>query len=274
MRTIRFIFVLLLFLSGCDYVALHRIKEPKEKSKFCDTNTISAETLVTYEQVVQVVFEAKCFRCHGSENPRGGVDLSTASLARSWLQDIQLDVETGRMPKGSTPPLTEEEKNLVLTWVAQGGPDKNSLNECSSTPKPVSPPPPSNQEDRTTEQPSDPQVPTPPINSEPENPPPNEENSPPQDPEESRLQEVPEDSLIRYDLVREKILKPHCLDCHSVAGRNRGGLNLESLVNIMAHVVEVEEEVDLEFMPPQSRPPLNSAERLTLLKWIELKTPQ
>ncbi|MCO5141578.1 MAG: c-type cytochrome [Oligoflexia bacterium] len=71
----------------------------------------------TYQVVNQFVFQLKCSRCHG----RGLVKDYESVLAS--LDAINLEVSQGSMPPFDATQLTEEEKNLLLRWIALGAPN-------------------------------------------------------------------------------------------------------------------------------------------------------
>jgi len=96
------------------------------------------------------------------------------------------------------------------------------------------------------------------------------EGAPPDDP----LGEMPADSDINFEFVRERIFKFRCLSCHSAAGGNADGLNLETYFNTVREIEDIQEKVSEQSMPPRPRPPLSSIERNVILRWIELGAPQ
>lgn len=72
-----------------------------------------------------------------------------------------------------------------------------------------------------------------------------------------------------FSEVFSLVIGPKCATCHSIAGGNRGGLNLETYDNVKAQIALVKDAVGAGWMPPRSRPPLTPDERDLVLKWIE-----
>jgi hypothetical protein len=143
------------------------------------------------------------------------------------------------MPKSPNPPLAQAEKDLVIAWVDAGAPNTGAGGgNCD---------------------------PNGPGNGEPTD---------PVDPIEEPLTEVPPDSEITYELVRNKIFKFRCFACHSTAGGNANGLNLETYFNTVDEIDDIYEEVSEGRMPLPPRPPLNQVERTTLLRWIDIGAPR
>ena len=84
---------------------------------------------VSFEKQVAPILKANCARCHGANNPKGGVRLDTAAAVRGAVTPgnaktsnlVQRLVARGqqRMPKGGRP-LKQNEIATIALWVNQG----------------------------------------------------------------------------------------------------------------------------------------------------------
>jgi uncharacterized membrane protein len=71
-----------------------------------------------------------------------------------------------------------------------------------------------------------------------------------------------------YQRVKATTFAPRCIRCHSVAGGDKGDINLENYANVLANLREVETAVLVdETMPP--RGPLPDDEKAALRAWID-----
>jgi uncharacterized membrane protein len=91
--------------------------------------------------VSEQVLKPKCLNCHSNaQKNSGGVNLESFASVRSVLADIKNDIQSGDMPRAPIPPLTDEEKFLVLAWIQIGAPKDsppvNSIPESSPIPQP------------------------------------------------------------------------------------------------------------------------------------------
>lgn len=240
------LFTFLLMVNACNYDN-HQLPDdftPEQgKDVVCTPDGTPADTgtagVVTYEQVKTEVFETRCLSCHGSGSGAGGVNLATYGSAASWASQIKFAVQSGTMPKSPNPPLPQAEKELVIAWVDAGAPSSQTGSvSCSDIPPDGNPP------------------------------------SPPSSPVEEPLSAIPADSEIDYNLVRNKIFKFRCFACHSNAGGNASGLNLETYFNTIDEIDDIEEVIREQEMPPPPRPFLNNIEQTTILRWIDLGAPE
>jgi uncharacterized membrane protein len=72
---------------------------------------------------------------------------------------------------------------------------------------------------------------------------------------------------ITFKMVNEAVIQPMCLSCHSEAGGNRGGLNLENFENVFKNSHGIRLEVAGGTMPPRQQ---LSAEQIKLVTdWID-----
>ncbi len=77
-----------------------------------------------------------------------------------------------------------------------------------------------------------------------------------------------------FDTVNTQVIKPKCATCHSAAGGNRAGVNLETYATIKSQLSTIRSAVAGNFMPPASRGPLSAADKALLLLWIDSGGPQ
>ena len=229
--------LLILFMTSCDYAAHHDTPLSEENGLGCDTNSEpppgNQANDVTYDELRAAVLEPKCIGCHSSGSASGGVDLSTYSVAKTWANQIKAAVVSNAMPKAPNPPLMQDEKDFIVAWVDSGALNAGGNQNCDGSGG-------GNNEEPPVDEP---------------------------------LTEIPPDVEITYSLVREKIFALRCFACHSNAGGNTAGLNLETFANTIDEVEDIYEEVSEQSMPPAPRPSLNNIERTTLLRWIELGSP-
>lgn len=102
---------------------------------------------------------------------------------------------------------------------------------------------------------------------------PSDPTQPPPPPINEPITEMPKDSEINYSLIREKVFKLRCFSCHSNAGGNADGLNLETYFNTIDELEDIQEEVGEGSMPPPPRT-ITNIERQVLLRWIRLGAPR
>lgn len=225
---------------ACDYQSIHRLPPgggaDDGQGKVCAPNDGTGEPPVTFVQLKAEVLGPKCLRCHSAAAPRGGVNLEDYTSARRWATAMQSATANNIMPPNPAPPLEQAEKQLINQWIADGTPEALADN-CDETG-------------------TDP-VPAPPTEPEPP----------------GELIEVPADEDIRFALIKTRILQNKCLSCHSDAGGNRGGLNLEIHENVSDEVDDVLFQTELGWMPPAPRPGLTAVEIQTIKRWAELGTP-
>jgi hypothetical protein len=79
-------------------------------------------------------------------------------------------------------------------------------------------------------------------------------------------------SPIDYTTVKSQILDPQCLRCHSNAGGNRGGVNLETFANVKAYLNRIQQAVTSGFMPPTG--PLSASQKNIINQWISSGAPE
>jgi uncharacterized membrane protein len=94
------------------------------------------------------------------------------------------------------------------------------------------------------------------ADEEPNQPPPTPPTPPP-------VVEVP--VKISFAEVNEKVIKTNCTQCHSAAGGNRGGVNLETYDNVFVNRLEVKFQVENGSMPTKRGTPLTNEQKKLLL---------
>jgi uncharacterized membrane protein len=81
---------------------------------------------------------------------------------------------------------------------------------------------------------------------------------------------------IDYAFVNAKVFQPYCIRCHSLAGGNKGDVNLETYENIIANLADIENEALVEKSMPPARAggPLGAYEQNVLKLWIDSGAPK
>lgn len=160
--------------------------------------------LISYQKVYQEVLRPRCISCHSAEgNNRGGINLETYENVFAAAAKIDNSIKTGSMPRPKNKPLTTEQKDLILKWIADG---------AQFEPTPV--------------------------------------------------------VVVSYEKVFQEVLRPRCINCHSNAGGNRGGVNLETFENVSAAAAKIEETIKSGSMPRPKTKPLTPEQKDLILKWI------
>lgn len=99
------------------------------------TATPGGDATVRYRRDVQPIFDRRCVRCHGGQaglyldsydhvmagSVRGPVVVPGNPAASELVRRIQ-GLSQPRMPMGA-PPLSPEEIQTIVTWVAEGAPN-------------------------------------------------------------------------------------------------------------------------------------------------------
>ncbi len=75
-----------------------------------------------------------------------------------------------------------------------------------------------------------------------------------------------------FATVRAQVFQPHCFQCHSQAGGNRAGVNLESYANVNSRLATIQNAVNSGAMPPSGSLP--TATRALLNNWIQAGAPE
>lgn len=80
-------------------------------------------------------------------------------------------------------------------------------------------------------------------------------------------------SIPGFATIQSQILAPRCYECHSNAGGNRGGINLESYQNVKNMARAVNASVVNNSMP-MNRSPLTAAQKQLLASWVAAGSPE
>lgn len=76
-----------------------------------------------------------------------------------------------------------------------------------------------------------------------------------------------------FDQIRTQVLAPRCFECHSSAGGNRGGINLETFGAVKPLAQAVAASVANDGMP-LNRTPLTSQQKALLNSWVAAGAPE
>lgn len=79
-------------------------------------------------------------------------------------------------------------------------------------------------------------------------------------------------SGVGFNEVSAQVFQPHCLRCHSTAGGDRAGVNLETYTNVKRFIAQVESTVSSGAMPPRGG--LAVEAKAVLLDWIRAGAPE
>lgn len=82
----------------------------------------------------------------------------------------------------------------------------------------------------------------------------------------------PQPSGTNYQTVNSQVLQPYCLSCHSAAGGNRAGINLESYSNVLKNITAVKSTINSGSMPRGTT--LSASQKKLILDWIAAGAPQ
>jgi mono/diheme cytochrome c family protein len=84
---------------------------------------IAAESPGAYEQEVRPLLDTYCYKCHGAQRPKGGINLSTYTNLisiyrdpRTW-QTVLSQLRERNMPPDGKPQPTPEERDRLAAWV-------------------------------------------------------------------------------------------------------------------------------------------------------------
>jgi len=84
------------------------------------------------------------------------------------------------------------------------------------------------------------------------------------------------DDTLSFEYVTNEVFKPRCYQCHSTAGGDRDGVNLETYSNVYALRFKIREMALVKkTMPPKSAGgPLNAREMDILSRWLDAGAPE
>ena len=78
---------------------------------------------ISYEMVNTKVIQPRCLNCHSNAGGnRGDVNLETYEKVVELASTIEVEITNGSMPRPRNKPLTQEQKDLILKWIANGTP--------------------------------------------------------------------------------------------------------------------------------------------------------
>lgn len=111
------LFFFLVTLGSCNYKV-----ENTNISEEVLPITQELRNTVSFRMVKNEVFQPKCIACHGQA---GGVSLETYANASKNLSGIKSSVfKKGSMPKAPISKLTARQKQVLLSWIEAGGPER------------------------------------------------------------------------------------------------------------------------------------------------------
>jgi uncharacterized membrane protein len=84
---------------------------------------------------------------------------------------------------------------------------------------------------------------------------------------------IGEVQVLSFQTVNKSIIQPKCLECHSSAGGDAGGINLESYEQVMRHISSIQSEIASDSMP-KNRGKLTAREKKMVLDWIVAGAPR
>jgi len=90
---------------------------------------------IFFEEVFNRVIKSNCLKCHSSQMARGDIVLETYQQVFDIRGTVQSVIESGEMPTRRGTPLTEDQKTLILTWLSNGAPEKESPAVNNSQPQ-------------------------------------------------------------------------------------------------------------------------------------------
>ncbi len=79
-------------------------------------------------------------------------------------------------------------------------------------------------------------------------------------------------NALSFSAIKSQVFEPHCLRCHSQAGGNRAGVNLENYTNVQPLVRTILSVVNSGAMPPNGGLPANMKSFLTA--WVGAGAPE
>jgi uncharacterized membrane protein len=93
-----------------------------------DDDQLAHLPVATYSQV-RTVLTQRCTTCHAAQPtgygytaPPAGLDLDQEAVVRANVQRLRTALKTRYMPLGNLTKMTEDERKLVLRWLAAGAP--------------------------------------------------------------------------------------------------------------------------------------------------------
>ncbi len=79
-------------------------------------------------------------------------------------------------------------------------------------------------------------------------------------------------SSLSFTSVKAQVFQPYCIRCHSQAGGNKAGINLETYARVKPIITRVKAAVNTNFMPQSG--PLNDTSKAILNAWADAGAPE
>lgn len=223
-------FSLLLSLSSCNYT----------QSKSMPLDSIDsglAADQVEFEVVMEKVIANNCLSCHSDAGGnRGELNLETYENIVQAAAEIKDRVSDRSMPPRRSPPLSDAQIQMLITWIDAGAPQKPTI-EPAPAPQPTPEPLP---EPTPAPEPAPIVVP------------------------------VPVPAGTTFEMVFKQVIQSSCLKCHSAEGA--GDVNLETYQNVLQFKEAVRETIADGSMPRRSK--LTDEQKTLILDWLDAGAPE
>jgi mono/diheme cytochrome c family protein len=76
-----------------------------------------------------------------------------------------------------------------------------------------------------------------------------------------------------FSTIQTKVIQPYCISCHSSAGGNADGVNLENYSNVLHYIDKVQDTVAVRHSMPPGQPLSKGLQQL-LVTWISNGSPE
>lgn len=77
---------------------------------------------------------------------------------------------------------------------------------------------------------------------------------------------------VDFKMINSQVLQPYCFRCHSQAGGNKGGINLETYSQVKPKISRIKGAIESGFMPQNSTLP--AGPKSMLIAWINSGAPE
>lgn len=135
----------LVFIGGAFFVfILASCSYQKDKTSKNFSSIVPSQKLlstVDFSMVSQNVFEVSCNECHSGRGSAKGVFTSYESAKASADKIAERALNLRDMPQAGSPPLTQEQLEILAAWIQAGTPEKRS-ETITPPPTPDKPAPP------------------------------------------------------------------------------------------------------------------------------------
>lgn len=105
---------------GCGS-AFHEGRKPNATPTPAPKPEFDEKATLGWDSVSVVLTRNRCNVCHKAGN-KTGVELDTYQAATSGYKITQFAVESGSMPKGGLPPVSDRDRQVLNAWINQGLP--------------------------------------------------------------------------------------------------------------------------------------------------------